>query len=211
LPGHVEQPEGRIRYNHDYMQISGRFCKFPKGILCTPALVIVPLLVAALSASGCSGDDSTDRAVTTTPTTATTTAGAPETIRVLGSRKNTGPFQDSLSLKLVPTGSQPFNFYVCAAWGGKTAPSDCTAPPGARLPAGSRLRLEQRPPGPAMTSADSPGWGTVGTSDTPELSIPLSNGVTGNRFGKVTYRVTLRNQSGRVLATSNTFKLTWHG
>jgi hypothetical protein len=58
---------------------------------------------------------------------------------------------------------------------------------------------------------DSPGWGTVGTSDSPELSVPLSNGVTGNQRGTVTFRATLRNRAGRVLATSNDFTLTWHG
>ncbi len=202
---------GRIRYKGDYMQISGRFCKFPRGILRTPGLVIVPLLVAALAAAGCSGDDSTEKPVTTTPTASTTTAvdGA-RTITVLGARESSGPFRDALSLKLVPDDYRPMSFYVCAAWGEKTAPAECTASVGARLPTGSTLRLEQRPPGPAVTSPDSPGWGTVGTSETPELGIPLSNGVTGNRFGKVTYRVTLRNRLGHVLATSNTFTLTWH-
>jgi hypothetical protein len=171
--------------------------------------VLLPLVVAVLAASGCSGDESADRPVTTTATE-TTITGAAQTIRLLGARENTGPFQDALSMRLVPDDSRPFSFYLCAAWGEKRQPANCTASPGARLPANSTLRLEQRPPGPAVTSPDSPGWGTVGTSETPELGIPLSNGVTGNRFGNVTYRVTLRDRSGRVLATSNTFTLTWH-
>jgi hypothetical protein len=50
----------------------------------------------------------------------------------------------------------------------------------------------------------------VGTSQNAELHIPLSNGVTGNHVGKVTFRVTLRGRSGHVLATSNAFTLTWH-
>jgi hypothetical protein len=191
------------------MQICGRFSNTFAERVRVPALLVTAL--AALALSGCSGDEPTTNAVTTTPTATgqTTTAGdAPQTVTVLGSAQNTGPFEDSLSLKLV-AGFRPIPFYVCAAWGAKTAPSNCTAAQGARLPAGSTLRLEQRPPGPAVTYPDSPGWGTVGTSEDPELNIPLSNGVTGNRVGKVTFRATLRNRSGRVLATSNTFTLTW--
>jgi hypothetical protein len=113
-------------------------------------------------------------------------------------------------LRLVD-GYQPIAFYVCAAWGKRKAPSRCTATAGARLPAGTVLRLEQRPPGPGARFPDSPGWGTVGTSDSAELSLPLSNGVTGNRLGTVTFRATLRKRSsGRILATSNTFTLSWH-
>jgi hypothetical protein len=173
------------------------------------------VVVAALAASGCSGDDSAGRSTTTgsrTATAATTTAPTEEaarTITVLGSRRNTGPFAESLSLRLVDS-LVPIPFYVCAAWGETTAPPGCTAAAGARLPAGTTLRLEQRPPGPAVTNPDSPGWGTVGTSESPELSVPLSNGVTGNRPGKVTFRTTLRSRTGKILATSNTFTLTWH-
>jgi hypothetical protein len=172
-------------------------------MLRAPGLLAPALALAALAASGCSGDKPADKAATTT------VGGAAETITVIGSRQNTGPFRRSLSLKLVD-GYQPVNFYICAAWGEGTAPPGCTAAPGARLPAGSMLRLEQRPPGPAVTDPDSPGWGTVGTSETAELDVPLSNGVTGNRLGTVTFRVTLRSRSGHVLATSNTFTLTWH-
>lgn len=179
------------------------------------APVALPFLLAAtaLTAAGCSGDDASDDAATTAATaarTATAAAAEPaETITVLGSRQNTGPFERSLSLKLVK-GFHPVTFYVCAAWGEETAPPGCKAARGTRLPAGARMRLEQRPPGPAITYPDSPGWGTVGTSETAELSAPLSNGVTGNRLGKVTFRATLRDQSGDVLATSNAFTVTWH-
>ena len=165
--------------------------------------------LAALLLTGCS-DDKAAESTTTTPSQATTGDSAPVTITVLGSRANTGPYARSLSLKLDDTTPKPLPFYVCAAWGEHKAPGDCKAAAGARLPVGGILRLEQQPPGPAVTYPDSPGWGTVGTSDTPELTVPLSNGTTGNRFGTVTYRVTMRNRAGKILANSNRFVLTWH-
>ena len=72
------------------------------------------------------------------------------------------------------------------------------------------MRLEQRPIGPAARRADSPGWGLVGTSEEAYLDIPLSSFVSGNRPGPVTYRATLRDGTGRVLATSNTITISWH-
>jgi hypothetical protein len=168
------------------------------------------LAAVAFGASGCSSDKTADTTPTTTSATTTEPAeNAPQTITVLGSQQTTGPFASSLSLKLVD-GLKPIPFFVCAAWGKQTAPADCKAASGTRLPAGTSIRLEQQPPGPAIKNPDSPGWGTVGTGDSPELSIPLSNGVTGNHLGKVTFRATLRNRSGHVVATSNAFVLTWH-
>ena len=38
----------------------------------------------------------------------------------------------------------------------------------------------------------------------------LSNTITGNAYGTLRYRVTLRDASGHVLATSNAIKLVWH-
>ena len=163
---------------------------------------------ATLLLTACGGDKSADTAATTT--TQATGGAAPVTITVLGSRANTGPYARSLSMKLDDNTPKPFPFYVCAAWGEHKAPEGCKAAAGARLPVGGILRLEQQPPGPAVTYPDSPGWGTVGTSDTPELTVPLSNGTTGNRFGTVTYRVTMRNRAGKILANSNRFVLTWH-
>jgi hypothetical protein len=188
------------------MRSNSCFSVFTTRTLRSPLFLALALSLNVLALAGCS-DDSPGEAGTTT---ATASAGdAQRTIRLLGSKSNSGPFEESLSLKLVD-GVEPIAFYVCAAWGDDEAPSGCKAPSGARLPAGASLRLEQRPPGPARRFADSPGWGTVGTSETAELSAPLSNGVTGNRIGKVTFRATLRNRAGRVLATSNPFMLTWH-
>ena len=64
------------------------------------------------------------------------------------------------------------------------------------------MRLEQRRGGP--------GWRVVGTSRDAALEAVLSNTVSGNRPGAVSYRVTLRNVSGRILGTSNAFKVFWH-
>jgi hypothetical protein len=163
--------------------------------------------LAAVLLTGCSDDKAAE---STTTSSQTTGESAPVTITVLGSRTNTGPYTRSLSMKLDDTTPKPFPFYVCAAWGEQKAPAGCKAAAGARLPVGGILRLEQQPPGPAVTYPDSPGWGTVGTSDTSELTVPLSNGTTGNRFGTVTYRVTMRDRAGKILANSNRFVLTWH-
>jgi hypothetical protein len=163
-------------------------------------------MVTALTTTGCGGGASAEKTTTTATGDQET---PPATITVLGSRENTGPFEHSLALKL-GNGVRPAAFFVCAAWGKEEAPPDCKAAHGTRLPAGATLRLEQHPPGPALTSPDSPGWGTVGTSEEPELHVPLSDSVTGNRVGTVTFRVTLRGRSGHALATSNTFKVDWH-
>jgi hypothetical protein len=165
---------------------------------------LVSAVLMTLVLAGCTDDTPSTR---TASTTGSATAGP--TITVLGSRSNTGPFGHSLSMKLVD-GPRPISFYVCAAWSRTTPPKGCTARPGDYLPAGALLRLEQQPPGPAVTYPDSPGWGTVGTSDTPQLRAPLSNGVTGNKLGTVTFRATLRDRSGHILATSNRFTVTWH-
>ena len=63
------------------------------------------------------------------------------------------------------------------------------------------MRLEQHRNSGVGSGSDSPG---------PALQAVLSNDVSGNRFGTVYYRVTLRQRSGRVLRTSNTFKVVWH-
>jgi hypothetical protein len=72
------------------------------------------------------------------------------------------------------------------------------------------MRLEQSPIRQALKRPDSPGWGMLAVSDQAELEAVLSNTVTGNRYGTMHYRVTLRDASGKVLATSNAIKLVWH-
>jgi hypothetical protein len=63
------------------------------------------------------------------------------------------------------------------------------------------MRLEQR---------RKTGWKTVAVSTDAALEARLSNAVAGNRLGVVSYRVRVRNPSGLVLRTSNTFRVTWH-
>ena len=67
-------------------------------------------------------------------------------------------------------------------------------------------------PGSALATPDSPGWGTVGTSDRAELEVPLSDFVAGLDVRTATYRVTLRRlEGGPALTTSNTITVTWAG
>jgi hypothetical protein len=169
--------------------------------------LVVLLALATLVASGCSGGVSG----TTTGAASNTTAGSANAgITLLVAGHNDGPWTRRLSLRL-GRGGVPVQFYVCAVLGRLAAAGNCQAEPGSTLPARSTLRLEQHPVGPGLESPDSPGWGLVGTSEQPELSIVLSDFVSANnKPGTVTYRVTLRDASGHVTATSNTIAITWH-
>jgi len=171
-----------------------------------PLTLLLPIVLAA----GCSGGD--DSAATTTAAdTGTETAPVPTGTKITlrAGRTNTGPWVQSLALEHGPDGI-PTNFFVCAAWDEARSPAGCNAAAGAELPTGTVLRLEQRPVGSAVASPDSPGWATVGTSDQPELEIPLSDFVSGVDVDKATYRVTLRAlEGGPVLATSNPITVAW--
>jgi hypothetical protein len=50
----------------------------------------------------------------------------------------------------------------------------------------------------------------VGTSLEPSIFAVLSNVVTGNTYGTFTYRVTLRDAEGTIVARSKPFKVVWH-
>jgi hypothetical protein len=50
----------------------------------------------------------------------------------------------------------------------------------------------------------------LGISLTARLGAIMSNTVTGNNYGTYRYRVTLRDGSGQVLATSNSLPVDWH-
>src|ERR671936_534332 len=76
-------------YNADYMTISGGFSSFLCRSLRASGL--------ALGLTGCGGGGGE---ATTTTTAPAHSGAAPETITVLGSRHDTGPFERSLSLKL---------------------------------------------------------------------------------------------------------------
>ncbi len=174
----------------------------------------------ALVASGCSGNagsgvtDSSPsdppKAATAGGSATTTTAKPKGTLTLRVSTKNSGPWSNSISIAL-PADLVPLNFFTCGVWSRVTPKQPCTTPPKGTLPAATLLRLEQRPIGPSTTNPDNPGWGTVGTSDAPGLSVPLSNFVNGNKAGTTTYRVTLRPLAGGpALATSNEVTVTWH-
>jgi hypothetical protein len=154
--------------------------------------------------SGCAGGKS-DRENRTTSAT-----GSPK-IRLLEAAQSDGPWTRRLSLRL-GRGGVPTQFYVCALRTQRDgADRPCGADEGGTLPARSTLRLEQHPVGPGLERPDSPGWGLVGTSDEPELKLTLSDFVSAdNKPGTVTYRVTLRDPSGRVTATSNKITISWH-
>ena len=184
----------------------------------TGGLAIV-LATAALLVAGCSSNGSTAASTTAATTTGVTTGQAPTpiapavpptTITAWAAARDTGPWSSSLSLQLPKEFGIPRSFYVCAVWKHAATAAPCKARVGSKLPVGTSLRLEQQPIGPAVTNPDTPGWGTVATSEEPGLSAVLSNFVTGNKPGTFTYRTTLRDRAGQVLARSNLVKVTWH-
>jgi hypothetical protein len=50
----------------------------------------------------------------------------------------------------------------------------------------------------------------LGTAADTRIGAALSNVLTGDKFGKFRYRVTVRSSAGQVLATSNIVSVTWH-
>jgi hypothetical protein len=162
------------------------------------------LALAALVVTGCSGGKSGRQSGTTTA------RAESATITLLEAAHIDGPWTRRLSLRL-GRGGVPAQFYVCAVRGQPAAAQPCRGEPGSSLPAGSILRLEQQPVGPGLERADSPGWGLVATAEEPVLKVTLSDFVSANnKPATVTYRVTLRDPSGGVLATSNTITIAWH-
>ena len=128
---------------------------------------------------------------------------------VLKARRGVGPWVTSLSLKLEK--QKVKSFTVCGVWGAQVSdPFTCRPVAGDPLPSGTTMRVEQSPIANAMRRPDSPGWGLVGTSMTGSVTVVLSNNLTGNRLGTFRYRVTLRDASGHVLASSNKVTLVWH-
>jgi hypothetical protein len=164
------------------------------------ALAALLCLSSAL-ASGVSGAG-------TGPSSATrVTTGAAAPIVLRGRQGSYGPWRRYLWLKLVKV--ELTSFSVCAVWNrASPPPPTCHAARGDRLPRGTIMRLEQRLARSPLRRG-SPGWRTVGTSRDAALTAVLSNAVSGNRPGAVSYRVTLRNASGRVYRTSNTFRVFW--
>jgi hypothetical protein len=164
--------------------------------------------LAAPLGAGASGHRSGAPSAARVPSGTRTAAEDPGTI-TLRVRFGRGPWRQLLSLKLVKT--KLISFLVCAIRNYEAGkPYDCDVDRGGRLPSGMTLRLEQNPVGKALTRDDSPGWGMLGISSTARLGAVLSNTVTGDKFGIFRYRVTLRDDSGKVLATSNRISVRWH-
>lgn len=133
--------------------------------------------------------------------TAGVTTATAEKIVLGGRRGIEGPWRSYLRFKLV-RGGIPKSFILCAVWDQSSLSPTCRVARGKTLPHGTMMRLEQR-------RVRSAGWKRVGLSTDAALEAVLSNSVSGNRLGVVSYRVTLRNASGGVLATSNTFRVFW--
>jgi hypothetical protein len=139
---------------------------------------------------------------------AMTGAAAPIVLR--GRPGSQGPWRRYLWLKL--DRNDVTSFSVCAIWNRTSPPPPtCHAAPGARLPRGTVMRLEQLAGRSRLRRGASRRWRTVGTSRDAALTAVLSNAVAGNRPGAVLYKVTLRNRAGRIYRTSNTFKVFWAG
>jgi hypothetical protein len=153
------------------------------------ALALLVVLTLALASVAAAGVESGPGSV-----------GGPDASILLRGRQGIqGPWRRYLWLRL--NRHSVISFTVCAVRNRTKPTPSCAPPQGERLPQGSILKLEQRRAGR--------GWRTVAISRGPALQAVLSNGVTGNRLGTISYRVTLRNEGGRAVETSNTFKVYW--
>jgi hypothetical protein len=156
------------------------------------ALVAASLVLSAPSVSG-AGATRSNRAGVTTADFAT--------IVLRGRTGILGRWRNQLRLKL-GRGGIPVSFTVCGAWGKPPSlTEECLPAAGRRLPGRARMSLEQR---------RTTGWKRVGFSAESSIQAVLSDAVAGNRPGPVFYRVRLLQRSGRVLRTSNTFRVVWH-
>jgi hypothetical protein len=154
-----------------------------------PAVLAASLLIASGSAGAGRAPDGGAAAA----------APAAPKIILRGRRGISGPWRSYLWLKLARF--DIVSFSVCGVWDQTLLPPACRAARGQTLPPGTVLRLEQR---------RKAGWKTVGTSREAALQAVLSNAVAGNRLGAVSYRVTLRDSSRRIRASSNLFRVFWH-
>ena len=145
---------------------------------------------------------------TTTSATGTDSKATVITLRGRTTANGGGTWQRRLRLKLLKLRLNRFE--LCAMVNQATFSPSCDPRPGSVLPRGTILRLEQKPAGSGIKVKDTPGWGMVGTSLEPSIFAVLSNVVTGNKYGTVTYRVTLRDAEGTIVARSKPFKVVWH-
>jgi hypothetical protein len=144
-------------------------------------------------------------------TTSAAATGSKATVIILRGRTSAnggGTWQRRLRLKLLKRRLNRFE--LCAMVNQVKFSPGCDPRPGSVLPRGTILRLEQKPAGSGIKVQDTPGWGMVGTSLEPSIFAVLSNVVTGNTYGTFTYRVTLRDAEGTIVARSKPFKVVWH-
>ena len=100
-------------------------------------------------------------------------------------------------------------FKLCGVWNWPAGKAFTCNGAGAALPQRTVMRMEQTPVANAQKRPESPGWGLVAMTGDPVLRVPLSNTVTGDRWGTFYYRASLRDLSGKVMLTSNRVKLVW--
>ena len=119
------------------------------SMLSRPEIVFaaVPVALACVLGFAACGNGATHAAVSG--------AATADTITLQG-RVHRGPWQPTLSLKLVKTSLTEFS--LCATRN-KPAVESSDCGHHAPLPAGTALRLEQSPVGHGLKRADSPGWG----------------------------------------------------
>jgi hypothetical protein len=181
--------------------------RFPRYTPAVPRALLTVVVAGAALVWPFAIDASTERGGGAGPS-AGRIAQQDESKLTLRLRTRLGPWQKSLYLKLNKNRLSTFSACGIRNWDGAEK-FDCEAAAG-RLPGGNFLRVEQSPRGKALQRPDSPGWGMLGLTSNTRVGVVLSNVLTGNKYGTWRYRVTLRNSSGQVLATSNIVKVTWH-
>lgn len=123
-------------------------------------------------------------------------------------RYRLGPWKQSLYLKLNKLKLSTFSVCGIRNWQ-STEKFGCDVS-GSRLPEQMSMRIEQSPIAKALRRDDTPGWGMLGFSQTARIGAAVSNVLTGDKYGTYRYRVTLRDSAGKIVATSNIVKVTWH-
>jgi hypothetical protein len=164
-----------------------------------PAVWLAAILLATAFGAGASAGGTPSGKQATAQTEGTLT---------LRLRQRLGPWKTSLYVKLIKNRLYTFSACGIRNWDASEK-FQCDTGVG-RLPDRANLRLEQSPIGRALRRDDSPGWGMLGISNGVKIGAILGNTVTGNRYGKYRYRVTMRSPAGEVLATSNVVTVTWH-
>ena len=118
----------------------------------------------------------------------------------------TGPWVKTLRLPLNLHHLKEFT--LCAVYNWPAGKAFTCKGAGAALPERTLIRIEQTPIANSLKRRDSR-WGLAGMVNDPVFRLPLTNTITGDKWGTYYYRATLRDLSGKVLLTSNRVKLVW--